>query len=185
MARKPRRNAAGFAGIAHLGELHVGQQSGAAPQAGKQKHRHHPGKQKRPPQPVPGDALGVDQAGHHQRRVGGECGRHHGRARQPPGNVASGDKIVVHALARARTEIKPQHQRDAEIEDDRRPIKQGEVHGGKEYTGPAGFPNKKVLYSSSGSACVVTPAYGLKFATCVPGQPRHYRATIQPGSGLI
>ena len=123
-----------LSGITHLGKLHIGQQSGAAPQAGKQKHRHHARQQKRPPQPVPGNALGIDQAGDHQRRVGGKRGRHHRRARQPPGDVAPGHKVIVHALARARAEIESQHQSDAEIQDDCRPVEQGEIHGGNEYT---------------------------------------------------
>jgi hypothetical protein len=64
--------------------------------------------QKGPPDPIAGDALGVDQAGDEQRRIGGEGGGDHGSAGQPPGHVATGDEIIFGVFGGAAAEVEPE-----------------------------------------------------------------------------
>ena len=59
---KSAQECRGLSGVAHFRELHVGEQARTPPQARKQEHGHHSRRQKTPPQPVPGDALRVDEA---------------------------------------------------------------------------------------------------------------------------
>ncbi len=89
-------------GVADLGELDVGHDAGAPPQAGVEEHRQHAARDEAPPQPVAGDPVGRDHAGDRQRRVGGEGGRDHGGAGQPPRHVAAGEEEFVDARLRAR-----------------------------------------------------------------------------------
>ena len=88
-----------------LRKLNVGDESGAAPQTREEKHRHHSRGQKTPPQPIAGNAVGVDQSSDHQRRVRGKGRRHHRGSREPPGNVPAGHEIVFRTLARAAAEV--------------------------------------------------------------------------------
>ena len=95
---KAAKEGGGLSVVTHFGELHVGHQTGAAPQTREEKHRHHAGEKKRPPEPVPCDALCVDEAGDEQRRIGGKRSGNHRGAGQPPGNAASGNEIIFGAL---------------------------------------------------------------------------------------
>ena len=131
---KTAQESRGLARVAHLRELYVGEQARAPPQAGEKKHRHHARGQKAPPQPVAGDPEFVDQTGDEQGGIGGEGGGHHGGARQPPGDGASGDKVIVDAFARAAAKIEAQDQGDGQIADDGRPVEEGEIHGAREDT---------------------------------------------------
>ncbi len=117
-----------LAGIADLGELHIGEQSGAPPQPREEEDRHHSREKEAPPQPVARNALRVNEAGDDQRRVGGEGGGDHRGARQPPVHVASGDKVVVNALAGAAAKPQAEDEGDGEIADDGRPVEEGEGH---------------------------------------------------------
>ena len=114
---KSAQKRGGLSGVAHFGELHVGHQAGATPQAREEKDRHHSGRQKRPPDPVAGDSLGVDEAGDEQRRIGGESGGDHGSAGEPPGNGASGDKIIFGAFSGAAAEIEAEEKSYYEVTD--------------------------------------------------------------------
>ena len=107
----------GISGVAHFGELDVGHQAGAAPEAREEKDGHHSGGKEGPPDPVAGDSLGVDEAGDEQRRIGGEGGGDHGSAGEPPGSGASGDEIIFGALSGAAAEIEAEQKSYYEVTD--------------------------------------------------------------------
>ena len=122
-----------LAGVAHLRELHIGQQSRAPPQTGEEKNRHHARRQEAPPEPVSGDSLPINEPGYNQGSVGGEGCGHHRRPRQPPGDAASGDEVIVHALAGTPAKVQAEDQGDGKISGNRRPIEKGEVHAAGEH----------------------------------------------------
>ncbi len=119
----------GFARVPDLGELDVGHHAGAAPQPGVEEHREHPAHQEAPPDPVPRDAVARDQAGHHERRVGGERRRNHRRAGEPPGNVAPGKEELRRALAGACLVVEADADVEREVGGDDEPVDNGESHG--------------------------------------------------------
>ena len=82
----------------------------------------------RPPDPIAGDAVAIDQAGDHQRRIGGKGGGHHGGADQPPARAAAGDEIVGGAAAGSAAKVETLNQREGEIGGDDEPIDEGESH---------------------------------------------------------
>ena len=128
---KAAQKCRGFAGVADFRELHIGEQSGTSPETGKQKHRHHAGEQEAPPDPVAGHSLGIHQSGDDQRRIGGKCRGDHRGPGEPPGNVAPGDEVVVHAAPGARAEVKTKKERDGQIRDDRRPVEREKFMAGQ------------------------------------------------------
>ena len=125
---KAAQEGGGRAGVAELGELHVGQHAGAAPQRGEEEDGEHPGEQERPPQPVAGDALAVDEAGDDQRRVGGEGGGHHGSPGQPPGDVAAGEEELADVAGRALHVEEADGEVDRKISGDHQPIERRKNH---------------------------------------------------------
>ena len=118
----------GLAAVTDLGELHVGEQSAAPPEAGEEEDGHHAGEQRAPPEPVSADALGVDESGDDQRSVGGKGGGDHGGSGKPPVDVAAGDKIVIDTLGRALAEVEAEQDGDGEIAEDGQPIEKREGH---------------------------------------------------------
>jgi hypothetical protein len=64
----------------------------------------------------------------HQIRVGGEGRGHHGRARQPPGNVPARNEEIVDAPGRALPVVKADSQVQGEIGQDHQAVDQGELH---------------------------------------------------------
>ena len=121
----------GLAGVADFGELDVGHDAGAPPQARVEEHRQHAAGDEAPPQPVAGDASHGDHAGDRQRRVRGERGRDHGGPGQPPGNVAAGEKKLVHAGARAGPVVQSDAEVEQEVQRDDGPVERCELHLGR------------------------------------------------------
>ena len=117
-----------FAAITDLGKLYVGEQSAAPPETGEEEDGHHAGEQRSPPEPVSADALGVDQAGDDQRRVGGKGGGDHRGSGQPPVHAAAGDKVVIHTFGGALAEAEAEQDGDCEISEDGQPIEKREGH---------------------------------------------------------
>ena len=141
---KSAQKCGGLAGIAHLRELHVGHQARAPPQARERENRHHSGGQERPPDPVSGDSLRVNQARDQQRSVRRERGGHHRSARQPPGNGAPGNKIIFGTSAGGAAKIQSQQESNQQVSNNRGPIQQSECHGRADlwHTSPGGGNGK-------------------------------------------
>ena len=74
---EPAQESGGATGVAQLGELGVGHDAGAPPQARVEDHGEHAAHDHRPPDPVTGDAVLHGQSGDGKRRVGGKRRRHH------------------------------------------------------------------------------------------------------------
>ncbi len=123
-AQEGRRSAR----IADLGELDVGHHPGAPPQPRVEEDREHPARHEAPPQPVARDAAPGHQAGHHQRRIGGEGGGHHRGARQPPRHVPAGEEELGDVLPGAGLVVKPDGQIEHEVQADHGPIERSELH---------------------------------------------------------
>ena len=114
--------------VAELHERDVGQDAGAAPEPREEEHAEHAAEGGAPPDPVPGDAVGGDDAGHRQRCVGGERGRHHRRAGQPPGQLAPGQEILPEALTGATRGAGSHDERKEETAGENEPVERRERH---------------------------------------------------------
>ena len=101
--------------ITQLDELRIGNDFRAPPQAGKEEDGHHAVEKKAPPEPVAGNSLSRHQACDRQRSVGGKGRGHHGRTRQPPGDLPAGNKKVARAGACLLAIVEPNQQIDREI----------------------------------------------------------------------
>ncbi len=126
-AAQHRRRAAA---VAQLDDLGVGDHPRAPPQPGEEEGRRQVGQRPAPPDPVAGDAARGDDAGDRQRRVGGEGGGDDRGAGQPPGKPAVGDEEAVDPGRRAAAEGDPQRYREADVENDDRPVDrlEGDLH---------------------------------------------------------
>ncbi len=118
-AAKHRRS---FAAVADLGELDVSHDVGPPPESGEEEHREHAAHQHVPPQPVAGDPVREDEARDDERGVGGEGCRHHRCAGEPPGHLATGQEVLVHALAAPLCEQQANDGGEREVGDDDCPI---------------------------------------------------------------
>ncbi len=116
--------------VAQLGELHIGEDAGPAPEPGKEEHGQDPGERTVPPEPVAGHAVLRDQARHGERRVGGERRRHHGRPGEPPRERAAGHEIVGQRLTGPPRVGQADGRRGHEVQRDDHPVRQLESHGG-------------------------------------------------------
>src|SRR4029077_6173009 len=83
------------AAVTDFGELHIGHDVGAAPQAGEEEHGEHSAHQHVPPNPVSGNAVVVDETRHDERCIGSESRRDHRCAGEPPGHLASSEEVLV------------------------------------------------------------------------------------------
>ena len=111
-----------LAAVAQLGELEVGEHARPAPEPGEEEDREDPRDRAVPPEPVAGDAVLGDQAGHHQRRVGREGGGDHRRAGEPPGQRPAGDEVLVQRLAGPPGVDQRDDRRGHEVERDDEPV---------------------------------------------------------------
>src|SRR6185369_17343638 len=99
--------------------------------------------------PVTGHALRVDEASDYKRSVGGKRGRNHGSAGEPPRDVPAGDEVVVHALAGAAAEIEAERKSNSQVGDNRRPVKNCEMHdAGKDTTRVCACSRKRMRKSA-------------------------------------
>src|ERR1019366_2152130 len=126
------------AAVADLGELHVGHDLRAAPEPRVQEDRERAAHDEVPPEPVARDAMGRDEARHDERRIGGERRRDHRGAREPPGDGASGDEVLLERLAALLRERDPDADREDEIRGDDRPIERREGHRTSSFSGRSG-----------------------------------------------
>ncbi len=117
------------AGIAQLVEADVGERARAPPQLRVEEHRAHAGDQERPPQPVLAHAAGAHHVGDQVGRVGGERGRHHGGAEQPPRRFPPREEELPGPLTRAASEEKTHGQDHAAVKGDHEPVESGKLHG--------------------------------------------------------
>src|SRR5262249_4037419 len=101
--------------------------------------REHVAEEEAPPVPVRGDAPAEHAAAHdpgdEERGVGGERGRRHGRAREPPGQAPPRDEIARDALLPALREP------DADREDDR-DVEGADRHGARARGATGARPGK-------------------------------------------
>src|SRR5271155_2988645 len=116
----------GFALVAELDEFDVCEDFGAAPVAGEEEDGHHAAEALRPPEPVAGDAVACDEAGDEEWRVGGESGRDHGGAGEPPGDVAAGDEKLFGAAGGAAAVVKTDEEIEEQVGGDDDPVDGGE-----------------------------------------------------------
>ncbi len=121
--------------VADLGELHVGHHLRPPPEPRVEEDRQRAAHDEVPPDPVAGDAVRGDEAGHDERRVGGERRRDHRGAREPPRHGAPGDEVLLERLAAPLREGDPDADRKDEIRGDDAPVEDGEVHRASYLTG--------------------------------------------------
>ena len=114
--------------IANLSEFHVRQDLRAPPVTGKEENSQHAAQAGGPPYPVAGDSLRCNHAAHKQRSVSGKSCGHHGRAGQPPGDVAPGDKKFFSVAARATAVINANRQVDQQVTANHDPVNPGQWH---------------------------------------------------------
>jgi len=125
---KAAEEGGGFALVAELDELDVGEDFGAAPVAREEEDGHHAAEALRPPEPVAGDAVAGDEAGDEERSVGGEGGGDHGSAGEPPGDVAAGDEELFGAAGGAAAVVEADEEIEEQVGGDDDPIGGGEDH---------------------------------------------------------
>ena len=125
---KASQECRGSSGVTQLDELSVRDGLGAPPQPGKEEHGHHAAQQKAPPQPVGRNPVPRHLAGHPERRIGGEgCGHHRG-PREPPRDLAPGNKKLAGARAGLLAVVEPDQQIDEEIKAHDQPVHPSQLH---------------------------------------------------------
>ena len=125
---KPAQEGRGPAAVAQLGQLHVRHDLRAAPEAGEEEDGEHAAHHEVPPEPVARHAFGGDERCDYQRRVGGEGGGDHGRARQPPRGLPAGEEVLAEALPAAPGEIEPDDRAEEEVRGDDGPVDRRDGH---------------------------------------------------------
>jgi hypothetical protein len=119
----------GPAAVTDLGELHVGHHLRAPPEPRVEEHRQRAAHDEVPPEPVAGDSVRGDEAGHDERRVGGERRRDHRRAREPPRHGAPRDEVLLERLAALLREGEADADREDEVRRDDGPVEERQAHG--------------------------------------------------------
>jgi hypothetical protein len=118
----------GFAAVANLNKLHIGQNFGAPPITGEKEYRQHAAHTQSPPYPVPGDALSRYQAADQQRGIRGERSRNHRGSGQPPGNVPPGNEEFFGIAAGATPVVDADQQIDQQVTRNHHPVNRGKRH---------------------------------------------------------
>ena len=157
-ARNPRRNAAGFAAVADLRELHVGHHAGRAPEPAKKNTVSMPLITMFHHSQLPATPLRGDEPRHDERRVGGECRGDHRRPGQPPRHLAPGEEVFLEALAASFREDEADDGRQREVADDDGPVDRGDVHRGVEGEGDGEETVDRSSTRTTTSASVVRTA---------------------------
>src|SRR4029077_7219597 len=117
-----------FSLVAELDKFHVGEDFGAATITREEEDGHHAAEALRPPEPVAGNAVACDEAGDEERSVGGEGCGHHGRAGEPPGDIAPGDEEFFGAARGAAAVVKTDKEIEEQVGGDDDPIGGGKDH---------------------------------------------------------
>ena len=126
---EPPQNRGGLAAVADLRELEIGQDAGPTPEAGEEEDGQDPRDRAVPPEPVPRDPVLGDQAGDHERRIGGEGGRHHRGAGEPPGEGPARGEVLLQRFAGATGIDQGDHGRGDEVQQHDQPVRERERHG--------------------------------------------------------
>ena len=129
-----------------------------------------------PPQPVPGDAVARHHPGDRERRVRGERGRHHRRARQPPGQLRG-------RRGRTRSMLEPprggcrrcRSPADHEVGGDDRPVECRHPPPGPTRGGPGGMRDT-IGRAGAGQARPPAAARTRVFLRTASGSPVRSRA---------
>jgi len=138
----------GSARVADLGELRVGHHPRAAPEARVEHDGEHAAHHHAPPEPVPRDPVLDGEPRHGEWRVGGERSRDHRGPREPPGDRAAREEVLVGRGAGApRVEERDRDGQD-EVEHDDRPVDRGEGHGASPPSGSAACSPFRSIASS-------------------------------------
>src|SRR4029077_19099620 len=95
---------------------------------GEEEDGEHPAHHEVPPEPVARHALGGDERRYDERRVGGEGGGDHGRAREPPRGLATGEEVLAEALPAAPGEVEPDDRAEEEVRGDNGPVDRRDGH---------------------------------------------------------
>ena len=118
----------GPSGVTELRQLDVGHHGRAPPELREEEDRQHPGREHRPPQPVPGDPVLGHHLGDGERRVGGEGGRDHRRSRDPPRHRARGEEVIEHGALRPAREEESDGEGHREIATQHQEVQTAELH---------------------------------------------------------
>ena len=124
----------GFAGVADLVELEIGQDARPAPQARVEEDRRDAREHERPPHPVARDAVAPDDVRDQIRRVAAERRRHHRQTGEPPGHGAARREELRRALAGAPAEEQRGHETDQKRQRDDEPVEGARVTRGNPNT---------------------------------------------------
>jgi len=125
---KAAKESGGFALIAELDEFDVSENFRTAPIASEEEDRHHAAEALRPPEPVAGNAVACNEASDEERGVGGEGGGDHGRAGEPPGDIAAGNEKLLGAAGRTAAVVQTDEEIKEQVGGDDDPIGGGEDH---------------------------------------------------------
>ena len=130
---EPAHDAGRVPRVADLVELEVREDAGSPPQLGVEEHRRHTGEDKRPPDPVAGDAVAPDDVGDEVGGVAAEGGRHHREPGEPPGHRAPGGEELGGVAARPPREEQRRDEAHEQRDGHDHPIERGEDHGATLY----------------------------------------------------
>src|SRR5206468_1536480 len=128
----------GSARVTDLGELRVGHHPRAAPEARVEHDGEHAAHHHAPPEPVPRDPVLDREPRHGEWRVGRERGRDHRGPREPPGDRAAREEVLVGGGAGAPRVEQRDRDGEDEVEHDDRPVDRGEGHGVPPASGGSG-----------------------------------------------
>ena len=139
-------------GVAQLVELEIGKHARAAPEPRVKEDGRHAGEQKRPPQPVFGDAAVAHQVRHEIRRVGRERRRDERDPDQPPRRLASGGKELGNIAPGAARQHDRRQKAHAQGNDDDDPIERRQVHGASAFVSSCEMTSAGTSVISLGSS---------------------------------
>src|SRR2546426_3751884 len=115
--------------VAQLRELDVRDDGRPPPELREEKDGQHPGREHRPPEPVPGDAVLRDHLRDGERRVGGERRRDHRGAGDPPRHRVCGEEVVEHRTTSPAREVEADDERHCEVARQDEQVDRTEGHG--------------------------------------------------------